>query len=148
MARAALDNLKAAGIEQPQRADGTPVPIPNTADTATQRTSVQELEKMGVIRTRRWPAEAPRGAVSRGRRVLSRSGVPRKDASRNSVRRRASCSMQPQAHHRAGVGRSSRAGHPQVSAARLGEGLSEWQLICLTHNMLRFGAAPCGVGAS
>src|SRR5271157_4567695 len=33
MAQAALDNLNAAGIEQPKAADGTPTPIPNTADT-------------------------------------------------------------------------------------------------------------------
>jgi hypothetical protein len=33
MARAALDNVKAAGIERPKAADGTPLPIPNTADT-------------------------------------------------------------------------------------------------------------------
>ena len=33
MAQAALDNLNAAGIEQPKAADGTPMPIPNTADT-------------------------------------------------------------------------------------------------------------------
>ena len=33
MARAALDNLKAAGIERPRTTDGTVLPIPNTADT-------------------------------------------------------------------------------------------------------------------
>ena len=33
MAQAALENLKAAGIERPKGADGTPAPIPNTADT-------------------------------------------------------------------------------------------------------------------
>ena len=33
MAQAALDNLNAAGIEQPKAADGTPTPIPNTAET-------------------------------------------------------------------------------------------------------------------
>ena len=32
MAQAALDNLNAAGIERPKAADGTPMPIPNTAD--------------------------------------------------------------------------------------------------------------------
>ena len=33
MAQAALDNLNAAAIQQPKAADGTPTPIPNTADT-------------------------------------------------------------------------------------------------------------------
>src|SRR5207248_5146793 len=33
MAQAALNNLDAAGIKRPTAADGTPTPIPNTADT-------------------------------------------------------------------------------------------------------------------
>src|SRR5260370_22721775 len=49
MARAALDNLAAAGIEQPKAADGTPTPIPNTADTGYfSEQAVDELENMGM----------------------------------------------------------------------------------------------------
>ena len=49
MAQAALDNLNAAGIEQPKAADGTPTPIPNTADTGYfSKEAVEELEKMGI----------------------------------------------------------------------------------------------------
>src|SRR5438445_3842740 len=33
MAQAALNNRDAAGIKRPTAADGTPAPIPNTADT-------------------------------------------------------------------------------------------------------------------
>ena len=52
MAQAALDNLNAAGIEQPKAADGTPTPIPNTADTGYfSKEAVEELEKMGIDRT-------------------------------------------------------------------------------------------------
>ncbi len=48
MARAALNNLKTAGIEPPTAADGTPTPIPNTADTGYfSEQAVGELEKMG-----------------------------------------------------------------------------------------------------
>ena len=48
-AQAALDNLNAAGIEQPKAADGTPTPIPNTADTGYfSKEAVEELEKMGI----------------------------------------------------------------------------------------------------
>ena len=49
MAQAALDNLNAAGIEQPKAAHGTPTPIPNTADTGYfSKEAVEELEKMGI----------------------------------------------------------------------------------------------------
>ena len=49
MAQAALDNLNAAGIEQPKAADGTPTPIPSTADTGYfSKEAVEELEKMGI----------------------------------------------------------------------------------------------------
>src|SRR6202165_109461 len=49
MARAALDNLAAAGIEPPKAADGTPMPIANTADTGYfSEEAVEALEKMGM----------------------------------------------------------------------------------------------------
>src|SRR5262249_53540552 len=49
MAQAALDNLKAAGIERPTAADGTPTLIPNTADTGYfSEKAVGELEQMGI----------------------------------------------------------------------------------------------------
>src|SRR5258707_9904027 len=49
MSPAALDNLKAAGIEPPQAADGTPTPIPNTADAGYfSEKAVDELAKMGL----------------------------------------------------------------------------------------------------
>ena len=49
MARAALDNLNAAGIKQPKAADGTPTPIPNTAETVYfSKEAVEEVEKMGI----------------------------------------------------------------------------------------------------
>ena len=52
MAQAALDNLNAAGIEQPKAADGTPTPIPNTADTGYfSKEAVEELEKTASTRT-------------------------------------------------------------------------------------------------
>ena len=49
MAQAALENLNAAGIERPKGADGTPTPIPNTADTGYfSKEAVEGLEKMGM----------------------------------------------------------------------------------------------------
>ena len=63
MARAALENLEAAGIERPKAADGTPMPIPNTADTGYfSEEAVEGLEqhRHGPVPRRR-AAEAPRG---------------------------------------------------------------------------------------
>ena len=49
MAQAALNNLDAAGIERPKGADGTPTPIPNTADTGYfSEKAVEGLEKIGI----------------------------------------------------------------------------------------------------
>src|SRR5258708_27424654 len=49
MAQAALNNLNAAGIERPTAADGTPTPIPNTADTGYfSKEAVEGLEKLGL----------------------------------------------------------------------------------------------------
>ena len=49
MVQAALNNLEAAGIERPKGADGTPTPIPNTADTGYfSKKAVEGLEKIGI----------------------------------------------------------------------------------------------------
>ena len=75
MAQAALDNLNAAGIEQPKAADGTPTPIPNTADTGYfSKEAVEELEKMGHRPAHRHRStEAPRSTSSaRGGKIALR----------------------------------------------------------------------------
>src|SRR3954471_21614657 len=49
MAQAALENLKAAGIERPTAAEGTPTPIPDTADAGYfSEEAVGKLEAMGI----------------------------------------------------------------------------------------------------
>ena len=49
MAKAALGNVAAAGIERPRAADGTAVPIPNTADTGySSEQAIAEMEEMGM----------------------------------------------------------------------------------------------------
>ena len=49
MAQATLENLKAAGIARPTASDGTPTPIPNTADSGYfSEKAVGELEKLGI----------------------------------------------------------------------------------------------------
>ena len=83
MAQAALDNLDAAGIERPKGADGTPVPIPNTADTGYfSKEAVEGLEKLGmdpyVATGRQKHHEAP--VQSEAASALGRSEREGKDA--------------------------------------------------------------------
>ena len=131
MAQAALDNLNAAGIEQPKAADGTPTPIPNTADTGYfSKEAVEELEKMGIdphIATgRQKHHEAP---------VPPEAAAPSAEAAAPSAEASAKEKMQrklrtatgkalyaAQAHRRAGIRHDQvRARDPQVSVARPGE---------------------------
>ena len=132
MAQAALDNLNAAGIERPKAADGQPLPIPNTADTGYfSEEAVEELEKMGIdphIATGRQKhhearSEPKRPALGGGGSTLGRR-VRRKRCSQTAYGGGQSSLRGPQAHRRAGIRHDQRrAWHPQVSVARLGEGV-------------------------
>jgi transposase len=152
MARAALDNLKAAGIEQPKAADGTPVPIPNTADTGYfSEQAIAELEKMGmdphVATGREKHHTAPAPAVA---------GEPTPAAS---------AKEKMQHKLRSTLGKLLYAARKhivepvfgQIKSARgirtfLLRGLqkvsAEWQLICLTHNILKIWRRVCVAAAS
>ena len=127
MAQAALDNLKAAGIERPTAADGTPMPIPNTADTGYfSEKAVGELEKMGIDphiatgRQKHHEAAVPAEAAAPSAEASAKEKMQHKlrtAAGKAAVRG-------PQAHRRAGVRPDQvGAGHPQVSVAWLGEGV-------------------------
>jgi hypothetical protein len=141
MAQAALDNLKAAGIERPSAADGTPVPIPNTADSGYfSEEAIKKLETMGID---------PHIATGRQKHNQKAdplvAGTPLPEAS-----------VKEQMAHklRSGAGKVLYAARKhiiepvfgQIKAARgirkfLLRGLekvaAEWQLICLTHNILK-----------
>jgi transposase len=152
MARAALDNLNAAGIEQPKATDGTPVAIPNTADTGYfSEQAVQELEKMGVD---------PHIAVGRQKHheAAVSPGVGASSAKTSTKEK-----MEQKLRSAAGQLLYAARKHivepvfGQIKSARgirtfLLRGLekvsAEWQLICLTHNMLKIWRRACGVGAS
>jgi len=141
LARAALDNLKAAEIERPRTADGTPVPIPNTADTGYfSEEAVQELEKMGVD---------PHIAV--GRQKHHEAAVSPVEAAASA---QASVKKKMEQKLRSAAGKLLYAARKhivepvfgQIKSARgirkfLLRGLekvaAEWQLICLTHNLLK-----------
>src|SRR6202162_5579305 len=141
MARAALANLQAAGIERPQAADGTPTPIPNTADTGYfSEEAVAELEKMGID---------PHIATGRQKH----QEVPRPPAAGEAA---APATTKEKMQHklRTLTGKLLYAARKhivepvfgQIKSARgirkfLLRGLekvsAEWQLICLTHNLLK-----------
>ena len=156
MAQAALDNLNAAGIEQPKAADGTPTPIPNTADTGYfSKEAVEELEKMGIdphIATgRQKHHEAP---------VPAEAAAPSAEAAAPSAEASAKEKMQSklrtatgkalyaaQAHRRAGIRHDQvRAGIRKFLLRGLEKVSAEWQLICLTHNLLKIWRRSCSVG--
>jgi transposase len=141
LAQAALDNLDAAGIERPKAADGTPLPIPNTLDNGYfSATAVEELGTMGmdphIATGRQKHNEAPAPVVE---------GAPPADAS-----------IQEQMRHklRTATGKLLYAARKhiiepvfgQIKSARgirafllrgLAKVAAEWQLICLTHNLLK-----------
>ena len=141
MAQAALENLKAAGIERPTAADGTPTPIPNTADTGYfSENAVGQWEQMGID---------PHIAI--GRQKHHEAPVPAEAAAPS-----AEASVKEKMRHklRSALGKALYAARKhivepvfgQIKSARgirrfLLRGLekvsAEWQLICLTHNLLK-----------
>ena len=157
MAQAALDNLNAAGIEQPKAADGTPTPIPNTADTGYfSKEAVEELEKMGIdphIATgRQKHHEAP---------VPAEAAAPSAEAAAPSAE--ASAKEKMQCKLRTATGKALYAVRKHIVEPVFGmiksargirkfllRGLekvsAEWQLICLTHNLLKIWRRSCSVG--
>ena len=151
LGQAALDNLDAAGIERPQAADGTPAPIPNTLDNGYfSEEAVDELGKMGmdphIATGRQKHNEAPSPLVA---------GAPPADAS----------VKDKMAHKlRTAAGKLLYAARKhiiepvfgQIKSARgirafLLRGLAkvnaEWQLICLTHNLLKMWRCATRAGA-
>ncbi len=152
MAQAALENLNAAGIERPKAADGTPAPIPNTADTGYfSEKAVEGLEKIGMD---------PHLAV--GRLKHHEAPVPFQAAP---LAAEASVKDKMQHKLRSATGKALYAARKhivepvfgQIKSARgirkfLLRGLervsAEWQLICLTHNLLKIWRRANRAGAS
>jgi transposase len=141
MAQAALENLKAAGIARPTAADGTPTPIPNTADAGYfSEQAVGELESLGLD---------PHIAV--GRQKHHEAPVPAEAAAPSAE---ASVKEKMQQKLRMASGKALYAARKQIIEPVFGliksargirrfllRGLekvsAEWQLICLTHNLLK-----------
>ena len=157
MAQAALDNLNAAGIERPKAADGTPTPIPNTADTGYfSEKAVEGLEQVGMD---------PHLAIGRQKHheapVPPEAAAPSAEAAAPSAK--ASVKEKMQQKLRSATGKALYAARKhivepvfgQIKSARgirkfLLRGLekvsAEWQLICLTHNLLKIWCRSCSAG--
>jgi hypothetical protein len=152
MAQAALTNLKAAAIERPQRADGVPVPIPNTADNGYfSEKAVLGLEQLGLdphLATGRQKhhetpvataVAAPAAAASvteKMRHKLRMATGKALYAARKQI-------IEPvfgQIKSARGIRRFLLRGLEKVSA--------EWNLICLTHNLLKIWRRATGAGVS
>jgi len=141
MAQAALDNLNAAGIERPTAVDGTPAPIPNTADTGYfSKEAVEGLEKLGMD-----------PHLATGRQKHHEAPVPSEAATPSAE---ASVKEKMQQKLRSAAGKALDAARKQIVEPVFGmiksargirkfllRGLekvsAEWQLICLTHNLLK-----------
>ena len=141
LARAALTNVAAARIERPQTAAGQPAPLPNTADNGYfSAEAVQELEKLGMD-----------PHIATGRQKHNQAAVAEATAACPAA---ASAPERMLHKLRTAAGKLLYAARKhivepvfgQIKSARgirafLLRGLekvsAEWQLICLTHNLLK-----------
>jgi transposase len=153
MAQAALDNLNAAGIERPKTAEGTPVPIPNTADTGYfSEKAVEGLENIGIDphlaigRQKHHDAPVPPEAAA----------TPAADASVKEKMQQKLRSANGKALYAArkhiiepvfGMIKSAR-GIRKFLLRGLEKVSAEWKLICLTHNLLKIWRCSCSAGVS
>jgi transposase len=141
MAQAALDNLNAAGIERPRGADGKLVPIPNTADSGYfSEKAVEGTEKIGmdphfaVGRQKHHEAEIPAPATVPSAQAGAKENMQQKlrSATGKALYAARKHIVEPvfgQIKSARGVRKFLLRGLEKVSA--------EWQLICLTHNLLK-----------
>jgi transposase len=152
MAQAALDNLDAAGIGRPKDADGNPVPIPNTADTGYfSKEAIEGLEKLGID---------PYVATGRQKH---HEAPDQPEAATPSAE--ASVKEKMQQKLRSATGKALYAARKQIVEPVFGmtksargirmfllRGLekvsAEWQLICLSHNLLKIWRRSCSAATS
>jgi transposase len=154
MARAARANLDAVGIERPTGADGKPAPIPNTADSGYfSEKAVEETEQIGMDphfavgrqKHHEPPVAASASVPSIGADVKAKMQQKLRSASGRALYAARKHIVEPvfgQIKSVRGIRRFLLRGLERVSA--------EWQLICLTHNLLkiwrRFSSAGAGCG--
>ena len=152
MAQAALDNVQAAQIDRPKQADGTPVPIPNTADSGYfSEQAVEDLEKMGIdpyLATGRQKHHAATLPVAEGESTPTTST---KEKMQHKLRTATGKLLYAARKHIVepvfGQIKSAR-GIRKFLLRGLKKVSAEWQLICLTHNLLKIWRRAHGAAAS
>lgn len=150
MAKAALNNLAAAGIERAQSPEGKPVPIPNTADNGYfSEDAIKDLEKLGIdphIATGR-QKHHEKEAVAAGDAALAASV---KEKMRAKLRTAAGQLLYAARKHIVepvfGQMKSAR-GIRRFLLRGLQKVSGEWQLISLTHNVLKMWRHASAGGA-
>jgi transposase len=150
MAQAALNNLGAAGIERPKRLDGTAAPIVNTADTGYfSEEAVGNLETMGIDphvatgRQKHHEAPVEPAAPTAQASVEEKMQYKLKTAAGKALYAARKHIVEPvfgMTKSARGIRRFLLRGLEKVSA--------EWQLICLTHNLLKIWRHINSAGAS
>ena len=152
MARAALANLEAAGIERPKGADGAAVPIPNTADTGYfSETAVEGLEQIGMepylAVERQKHHEAPVAAEATSPAAGASVKEKMKEKLRTATGKALYAARKQIVEPVFGQIKAAR-GIRQFLLRGLEKVSAEWQLICLTHNLLKIWRRCCGAGVS
>jgi len=152
MGRAALANLEAAGIERPKAADGTAAPIPNTADTGYfSAEAIRGLERIGLDPYLAVERQKHHEAASESEPTAAAAEADVKETMRQKLasatgkvlyaaRKRIVEPVFGQTKGARGIRGFLLRGLEKVAA--------EWQLICLTHNLLKIWRHTGGVEAS
>jgi transposase len=141
MAQAALDNLRAAGIERPTEADGTPRRIPNTADTGYfSEKAVEGLEKMGIDPHLATGRQKHHAAPVSAEAATPTAEMSVKEKMQQKLRSAPGKALYAARKHIVepvfGMTKGAR-GIRKFLLRGLEKVSAEWQLICLTHNLLK-----------
>jgi transposase len=152
MAQAAVENLAAAGIERPKGADGNPLPIPNTLDSGYfGEEAVGGLENQGmdpymaVGRQKHHAAPVAVVAPEPGAKLSTKEKMAQKLRSASgkvlyAARKHIVEPVFGQIKSARGIRKFLLRGLKKVAA--------EWQLICLTHNILKIWRYTSRLGAT
>jgi hypothetical protein len=140
MACAVLNNIDAAKIERPQSADGTPVLIPNTADTGYfSEQAVAELEKKGIdpyFATGRRKHHEAAALLAEGESPVASAKEQMQHKLRTATGKRLYAARKYIVEPVFGQIKAVR-GIRKFLLRGLAKVAAEWQLICLTHNVLK-----------
>ena len=150
LAKAALNNLEAAGIERPRDGDGELIKIPNTADNGYfSEEAVRELEAMKLdphiaAGRQKHHAAEPTEPASEGQESVPALSV--KEQMVQKLRTAAGKKLYAARKHivEPVFGQIKQArGFRKYLLRGLAKVAAEWKLVCLTHNLLKIWRFTC-----